>query len=513
MHADMELLTATNVSRVGIGLLAYIVLRTVYRLYWHPLSRVPGPKLAAISSLYEFYYDCIQHGQYHFQLIRMHKQYGPIVRAGPNEVHIIDPTFYEEIYTGSTRRRHKTPSYGPQFGMPESMFSTIDHAQHHARRARISHFFSKRSIQSLSPITERCALKLMQRLQGFYEADKIVRLDDAFAAMTSDVITYYSYGESQGFLEDATFRSEIRNLVNEMAAISHLSRFIPVISWLLRRIPLRWLATVQPNYASTYNYLANIYALSAQSATPEAAAETGRKPIKHTTIFAQLSDPSIPASERTAARFRDEAIQFLMGGTETTSTILTYAAYILGSRKDYVERLRAELRTVLPTPTSTASWTELEKLPFLTAIITESLRLASPIVRLPRVAPTETLVYNGYELPPGTVLGASSWFIHRDPTLFPDGDTFDPERWLQGDKSERLKRYMVAFSKGTRGCVGMNLAYNELYTALAYFARRFEFELFDTTPEGMKLVAEMVLPVTRRGFPTVYAKITGVVGE
>ncbi|RAH46232.1 cytochrome P450 [Aspergillus brunneoviolaceus CBS 621.78] len=509
----MELLTATNVSRVGIGLLAYLVLRTVYRLYWHPLSQVPGPKLAAISSLYEFYYNCIQHGQYHFQLIKMHKQYGPIVRVGPNEVHIIDPTFYEEIYSGSTRRRNKTPQYGPQFGMPDSLFSTIDHAHHHARRATISHFFSKRSIQSLSPITERCVLKLMQRLQEFYEADRIVRLDDAFAAMTSDVITYYSYGESQGFLEDATFRSEIRTLVNELAATSHLNRFIPVMSMLLRRIPPRWLAALQPSRAATYDYLASIYALSAQSATPEAAAETDRKPTKHATIFAQLSDPSIPASERTRARFQDEAVQFLLAGTETTSSILTYAAYILGSRKDYVERLRAELRTVLPTPTSTASWTELEKLPFLTAIITESLRLAPPIIRLPRVAPTETLVYNGYKLPPGTVLGASAWFIHRDPTLFPEGDTFDPERWLQGEKSEHLKRYMVAFSKGSRGCVGINLAYNELYLALAYFVRRFEFELFDTTPEDMEMVAETVLQVTRRGFPTVYVRITAVVGE
>ncbi|PYI35073.1 cytochrome P450 [Aspergillus indologenus CBS 114.80] len=469
----MELLTATNASRLGIGLLAYLVLQTLYRLYWHPLRR------------------------YHFQLVKMHKQYGPIVRVSPNEVHIIDPTFYEEIYSGSTRRRNKTPQYGPQFGMPDSL-----------------HFFSKRSIQSLSPITERCVLKLMQRLQEFYEADQVVRLDDAFAAMTSDVITYYSYGESQGFLEDATFRSEIRTLVNELAATSHLNRFIPVMSMLLRRIPPRWLAALQPSRAATYDYLASIYALSAQSAVPDAAAaETHRKHMKHATIFAQLSDPSIPASERTRARFQDEAVQFLLAGTETTSSILTYAAYILGRRKEYVERLRAELRTVLPTPTSTASWTELEKLPFLTAIITESLRLAPPIIRLPRVAPTETLVYNGYKLPPGTVLGASAWFIHRDPTLFPDGDTFDPERWLQGEKSEHRKRYMVAFSKGSRGCVGINLAYNELYLALAYLVRRFEFELFDTTPEDMEMVAETVLQVTRRGFPTVYARITGLVGE
>ncbi|RAL08873.1 cytochrome P450 [Aspergillus homomorphus CBS 101889] len=509
----MELLTSDNAYLLGVGLLAYAVLRTLYRLYWHPLSRVPGPKLAAISSLYEFYYQCIQHGRYHFQLVKMHKQYGPIVRVGPNEVHIIDPTFYEEIYSSSTRRRNKTPQYGPQFGMPESMFATIDHQHHHARRATISHFFSKRSIQSLSPITERCVLKLMQRLQEFHDEDKVIRLDDAFAAMTSDVMTYYSYGASQGFLEDPSFRSEIRTLVNEFAATAHLNRFLPWMSMILRRIPPRILAILQPGRASTLDYLSSIHALSTQSIDTDTTAPREHKPAKHKTIFSQLADPSIPASERTRGRFQDEAIQFLMAGTETTSSALTYAAYILGSRKEFLERLREELKTVLPTPTSTASWTELEKLPYLTAIITETLRLSAPVMRLPRVAPTETLTYNGYELPPGTTLSASAYFIHRDPTLFPEGDTFNPDRWLQGEKSEHLKRYMVAFSKGSRACVGINLAYNELYLALAYFVRRFDFELYDTTPEDMELVAETVLQVTRRGFPTVYARITGVVGE
>ena len=58
----------------GIGF--YLLLRTIYRLYFHPLSKIPGPKLTAISHAYEFYYDVICGGKFLFQIEKMHQQYG-----------------------------------------------------------------------------------------------------------------------------------------------------------------------------------------------------------------------------------------------------------------------------------------------------------------------------------------------------------------------------------------------------------------------------------------------------
>jgi hypothetical protein len=57
-------------------LLIYVVGLAVYRLYLSPLARFPGPKLAALSNWYEFYYDVILQGKFTFHISDLHKQYG-----------------------------------------------------------------------------------------------------------------------------------------------------------------------------------------------------------------------------------------------------------------------------------------------------------------------------------------------------------------------------------------------------------------------------------------------------
>jgi hypothetical protein len=75
--AIMDSLTLfVSLVALPLGLLAW---RTVYHLYFHPLSRFPGPKLAAATSLYEFYYDVIKSGMYIWEIERMHEKYGEYI--------------------------------------------------------------------------------------------------------------------------------------------------------------------------------------------------------------------------------------------------------------------------------------------------------------------------------------------------------------------------------------------------------------------------------------------------
>lgn len=96
--------------------LSYYILRTLYRLYLHPLSKFPGPKLAAITHKYEFYYDGIKDGQYSKHVAGLHDIYGPVVRISPDELHCCDPAFIEQVYASGRRRTHKTMRYATAGG-------------------------------------------------------------------------------------------------------------------------------------------------------------------------------------------------------------------------------------------------------------------------------------------------------------------------------------------------------------------------------------------------------------
>jgi hypothetical protein len=134
---------------------------------------------------YEFYFDVIQGGQYTFEIGRMHEIYGPIVRINPYELHVLTPAFYEKLYSGPGKRRHRWSWMTAQFGLPESMFGTNDHDSHRIRRAAVNPFFSKGAVRKLQPIIDERIDALLARFREFQSSGEPITLDYAFAAFTN----------------------------------------------------------------------------------------------------------------------------------------------------------------------------------------------------------------------------------------------------------------------------------------------------------------------------------------
>lgn len=143
-------------------------------------------------------------------------------------------------------------------------------------------------------------------------------------------------------------------------------------------------------------------------------------------------------------------------GTETTARTLEVITYHLCENPDMLEKLRAELKCVDLGSQNSRKLPPLEQLPYLYGVISEGLRLSYGVVsRLARIAPDRVIEYGKWKIPPGTPVGMSSGLIHSDPNAFPQPRAFDPERWVDPAKRRRLDKYMMSFSKGTRGCLGL----------------------------------------------------------
>jgi len=126
-----------------------------------------------------------------------------------------------------------------------------------------------------------------------------------------------------------------------------------------------------------------------------------------------------------------------------------------------------------------------------------ALRLSYGVVqRSPRIVPNSGLQYEDFTIPPGYIVGMDTFHMHHNEEIFPDSHAFIPERWLHedGTTNKTLRKYNVAFSRGTRQCAGMNLAQAELHLILSMVFRRFDMKLWETDDSVVELEADMFLP-------------------
>ncbi|KAL8904801.1 MAG: hypothetical protein Q9207_003024 [Kuettlingeria erythrocarpa] len=223
-------------------------------------------------------------------------------------------------------------------------------------------------------------------------------------------------------------------------------------------------------------------------------------------MFADLLDSNLPPHELTATRLQHEAITVVGAGLETTKWTLTVAFYYILADPAIHKRLREELETAIPDPSTVPSWSELQRLPYLSACVEEALRLSyGTIQRSPRIAPSSPpFRYDSRLIPPGTRISSDTYHMHHNERIFPRSHTYDPTRWLNNPKASHseklLSRYMVAFSRGSRMCLGMQLAYAEIFLALATLMRRFEWRLADGVERAdVQAKRDYITPVPRDG--------------
>jgi len=153
-------------------------------------------------------------------------------------------------------------------------------------------------------------------------------------------------------------------------------------------------------------------------------------------------------SQMTPKQLRDETMTIFLAGHETTALTLSWTWYLLSENPVAEARLHEELRGVLGGRAPEIR--DLERLPYLQAVVNEVLRLYPPAYLLARtsIAPSNI---GGYDFPTGTTVLASEWVMHRDARYYDDPDTFRPERWLDGLMGRLPAGAYFPFGDGPRG--------------------------------------------------------------
>ena len=179
-------------------------------------------------------------------------------------------------------------------------------------------------------------------------------------------------------------------------------------------------------------------------------------------------DEKTPQAEKSFKRVMDEVLAVMGASFETTASVLRVILYHVWNNPELIGRQIAELGEAIanadesdlePECTSTAqplNLQALEKLPYLTGIMLEGFRQSPGLgSRMHRIAPDRDIFYKEWRIPAGTPVGMTTLDMHFDEEYFPEPKRFIPERWVDPEDRKRLEKTYMPFSRGTRGCLGM----------------------------------------------------------
>lgn len=175
-------------------------------------------------------------------------------------------------------------------------------------------------------------------------------------------------------------------------------------------------------------------------------------------------------------RIRDQMLTMLIAGHDTSTALLAWSFYLLGSHPEVMRRLESDITVSLGNlpPTAPAGWQP----HLLDDIIKEALRLYPPIHLGNRLVAEEMDFGGDNHIPAGERLFYSIYLSHRDKSIWEDADEFRPERFAHGRKTPPFA--YVPFGGGPRACIGAAFGQAEARIVITRLLQNFTFELTNT---------------------------------
>ncbi|CAG9994364.1 unnamed protein product [Clonostachys byssicola] len=453
----------------------------VYNLFLSPLSKIPAPHWSCHFSKLWFSYVRLTR-QENKVVYRKHMEKGRALRLAPG---VLSLNAFEDglkpVYLGGFP---KTEFYSRAFNNYDTfnIFTFPDNATHSARKRMISNTFSKSFI--LNSATTRSSVRnilfgrLLPIIEDAARNGKPLDMLDLSYAYSMDSFIQWQFGKRLGsnFIQDLGERRFYLDGFFAAAPYTFWLYEFPTLNKLLKKvglIPSKVDSGLQDVEDWNLEKCDSAYKLLESG---EALDDDDNPIVFSHAVKKMIGDDPMPATKGDYPLRLDIASDmFSHNGAahETSGNTLGFLYYEMSRRPDVQKKLRSELLTLTPPlkfPQHLSEGQELDiplpkdvdALPYLEAVIMETLRLYPPVPGAqPRTVP-EPCSLGGYdEIPAGTTVQSYAYSLHRTPEVFPDPETWNPDRWVNASPAElsNMRRWFWAFGSGGRMCIGSNFAW------------------------------------------------------
>ncbi|CAO3675031.1 unnamed protein product [Rhizopus microsporus] len=466
------------------GFVCYLLYKMIiYRLYIHPVNRLPGPRVSWIPFMGN-YFDIVTSNIDESPFRRWTEQYGGIyaVHHNYNEPRVIvtDPKLVKQILTLQVYDFEKPP--GPAGFIRRIAGNGLVVAEgnfHRTQRKMLNPAFSVHAIRSMVPLMTTPAYKLRdQWLKKMTESKSEyteIEVSLGLSLATLDVIGLTAFGQDFKSVED--YGTERLHKISK----AYLNIFNDDFSWkrvwevdfpFIRYLPSKRLFTMIKSLRWVHEEAEALIEAGIERAKKEKASDMNGRPKDLLALMVDLIDEGT-GQGFTKEGLKEQCLTFLAAGHETTSNTLSWCLWLLAQHQDVQDRLREEVRVLFQDENS-FDYETINSISYLDYVCRETLRFIPTVPRTSRVNRVPVTLGH-YTIPKGTVIHILPLYAHRSKEIWgEDADKFNPLRWEKRDHLGGAYEYMP-FLAGARQCIGNKFAMLEMKILVAILLHHIQF--------------------------------------
>nr|A0A1D8QMD2.1 RecName: Full=Carnosic acid synthase; AltName: Full=Cytochrome P450 76AK7; Short=RoCYP76AK7; AltName: Full=Miltiradien-20-al synthase; AltName: Full=Pisiferic acid synthase [Salvia rosmarinus]AOW42545.1 cytochrome P450 76AK7 [Salvia rosmarinus] len=343
------------------------------------------------------------------------------------------------------------------------------------RRVGREKLFSHQALQQTEGQRQERLRKLADHVRGFSEQGRVMNVGEAtFTTMTDLVFsTLFSIDLTDYGATDSIANKEFKEHVNAFTryiGVPNISDFFPIFAPLdpqgIRR-------KIGHHLGSLLAFVQSMI----EERLRERKASTYQKKNDFLDTLLDISEEGNGYDDLSIKEIRHFCVDIIVAGSDTSAATTEWAMVELLLHPDKLAKLKAELKSFLGEK-SLVEGSDISKLPYLQATIKEVFRFhpAAPLLG-PREAVEETQI-NGYTIPKNAKIMVNFWAMTRDPSIWKNPESFEPERFLGKDIDYEGQHFeLIPFGSGRRICPGMPLASRMLHCMVATLCHNFDWEL------------------------------------